>query len=316
MMNNRTFEATNAPYMSIKKIERCPVCDNSDFNKVFDSVDHFSSKEVFPVCDCSECGFRFTNSFPSEDVIGKYYDSPAYISHSDSDKGLTNRMYHLFRRLMLRRKVSLVKRHLKRDHARLLDIGCGTGYFLNAAKEGRFTVTGIEKDDRAREKAITRFGLDVRDENAFFGLERSSYDVVTLWHVLEHLEDLNERIDKIGEILSPDGRVVIALPNHRSYDAQYYRDKWAAYDTPRHLWHFTPDTLERLMAKHRMQVIKRYRMPLDAYYVSLLSEDYRGSGTMIKYLRAFMTGTTGFLLSLFNPEQSSSIIYNIKKRDS
>ncbi len=316
MMNNRTFEVTNAPYMSIKKITHCPVCDNSDFYKVFDSVDHFSSNEVFPVCDCSECGFRFTNSFPSEDVIGKYYDSPAYISHSDSDKGLTNRMYHLFRGLMLRRKVNLVKRHLKRENANLLDIGCGTGYFLNAAKEEGFIVSGIEKDYRAREKAITRFELDVRDENAFFSLENSSYDVVTLWHVLEHLEHLNERIDKIGELLSPDGRVVIALPNHLSYDARCYREKWAAYDTPRHLWHFTPDTLERLMIKHRMQVIKRYRMPLDAYYVSLLSETYRGSRTMIKYLRAFMTGTTGYLLSLFNPEQSSSIIYIIKKRDS
>lgn len=301
--------------MPIKKIERCPVCDNNNFNKVFDAVDHFSSKEVFPVCECSECGFRFTNNFPSEDLIGKYYDSPAYISHSDSDKGLTNRMYHLFRVLMLRRKVNLVKRELKQDNANLLDIGCGTGYFLHTAKKSGFTVTGIEKDDRAREKAITRFGLDIKDENAFFGIARSSFDVVTLWHVLEHLERLHESLDKIGEILSPDGTLVIALPNYRSYDAQYYREKWAAYDTPRHLWHFTPDTLQRLVSKHRMQVIKCYRMPLDAYYVSLLSEDYRGTGMMIKYMRAFMTGTTGFLLSLVNLKQSSSIIYIIKKRD-
>lgn len=300
--------------MSIMKIERCPVCDNSDFNKVFDAVDHFSSKELFPVCDCSACGFRFTNNFPSEEVIGKYYDSPAYISHTDTDKGWINKMYHLFRGLMLRRKVNLVKRHLKSDRATLLDIGCGTGYFLHAAKEEGITVTGIEKDERAREKAITRFGLDVRDEHAFFRLEHASYEVITLWHVLEHLEKLNESIQKIGEILTPDGTVVIALPNHRSYDARYYRDKWAAYDTPRHLWHFTPDTLGLLLAKQGMEVIKRYRMPLDAYYVSLLSEDYRGSGMLIKYMRAFITGTIGYLRSLFNPEQSSSIIYIIKRR--
>jgi len=277
-------------------------------------MDHFSSREVFPICDCRECGFRLTNNFPSEDEIGKYYDSPAYISHSDSDKGLTNRMYHLFRRLMLRRKVNLVKRHLKRVNAHLLDIGCGTGYFLNAAKEKGFIVSGIEKDEKAREKAITRFGLDVRNENAFFGLERSSFDVVTLWHVLEHLEKLNESIEKMTEILTHDGTMVIALPNHRSYDAKRYKEKWAAYDTPRHLWHFTPDTLERLLARHNLSVIKKYRMPLDAYYVALLSEQYLGSTVLIKYLRAFLIGTTGFLLSLFNLKQSSSVIYIIKKR--
>lgn len=295
-------------------ITRCPLCGSKEIVKVFDVMDHFSSKEVFPLSECRECGFRFTNNFPSEEVIGRYYDSPAYISHSDSEKGLTNRMYHLFRGLMIRRKVNLVRRHHKSDHARLLDIGCGTGYFLNAANKKGFTVCGIEKDEQARVKAITRFGLNVKEEKALFMQEPSSYDVVTLWHVLEHLEKLHESIEKIGEILSPDGTVVLALPNHHSHDAQYYKDKWAAYDMPRHLWHFTPDTLEQLMAKHSMQVIKRYRMPLDAYYVSLLSEDYRGSGTMIRYLRAFMTGSIGFLRSLFNADQSSSIIYIIKKR--
>ncbi len=300
--------------MSIITITSCPVCGSSDIDKVFDSVDHFSSRELFPVCDCKECGFRFTNHFPSEDEIGKYYDSPGYISHSDSDKGLTNRMYHLFRRLMLRRKVNLVKRHLKKGNANLLDIGCGTGYFLNAAKERGFTVSGIEKDEKAREKAITRFGLDVRDETAFFRLERSSYDVVTLWHVLEHLEKLNESIEKMADILSPDGTMVIALPNHQSFDAKWYKEKWAAYDTPRHLWHFTPDTLERLLANHNLSVVKKYRMPLDAFYVALLSEQYLGSTALIKYLRAFLIGTTGFIRSLINLKQSSSLIYIVKKK--
>ena len=299
--------------MSIITITSCPVCGSSDIDKVFDSVDHFSSRELFPVCDCKECGFRFTNHFPSEDEIGKYYDSPGYISHSDSDKGLTNRMYHLFRRLMLRRKVNLVKRHLKKGNANLLDIGCGTGYFLNAAKERGFTVSGIEKDEKAREKAITRFGLDVRDETAFFRLERSSYDVVTLWHVLEHLEKLHESIEKMADILSPDGTMVIALPNHQSFDAKWYKEKWAAYDTPRHLWHFTPDTLERLLANHNLSVVKKYRMPLDAFYVALLSEQYLGSTALIKYLRAFLIGTTGFIRSLINLKQSSSLIYIVKK---
>jgi 2-polyprenyl-3-methyl-5-hydroxy-6-metoxy-1,4-benzoquinol methylase len=215
---------------------------------------------------------------------------------------------------MLRRKVNLVKRHLKKGNANLLDIGCGTGYFLNAAKERGFTVSGIEKDEKAREKAITRFGLDVRDETAFFRLERSSYDVVTLWHVLEHLEKLHESFEKMADILSPDGTMVIALPNHQSFDAKWYKEKWAAYDTPRHLWHFTPDTLERLLANHNLSVVKKYRMPLDAFYVALLSEQYLGSTALIKYLRAFLIGTTGFIRSLINLKQSSSLIYIVKKK--
>lgn len=299
--------------MPIITITNCPVCGSSDIEKVFDCIDHFSSRELFPICECRICGFRFTNHFPSEDVIGKYYDSPDYISHTDSTKGFTNRMYHLFRKYMLKRKVNLVASFVKKKNASLLDIGCGTGYFLNAAKERGFKVAGIEKDDRARERAITRFDLDVKEETGFFALEQASFDVVTLWHVLEHLEKLNESIEKMADILTPDGTMVIALPNHQSFDAKWYKEKWAAYDTPRHLWHFTPHTLERLLAKHNLSVVKKYRMPLDAYYVALLSEQYRGSTVWIKYMRAFLIGTTGFLLSLFNLKQSSSVIYIVKK---
>jgi len=301
--------------MSTIEVTCCPVCGSKEIEKVFDSVDHFSSGEVFPVCDCRACGFRFTGSFPSEEEIGKYYDSPDYISHSDSSQGLTNRLYHLFRKLMLRRKVSLVASSIKNRQARLLDIGCGTGYFLHAAKEHGFRVSGIEKNSSAREKAITLFGLEVKDESGFFRIAPSSFDLITLWHVLEHLEKLNESIAKIGEILTPDGTVVIALPNYRSFDAKYYKETWAAYDTPRHLWHFTPDTLEKLLSKHHMKVIRKYRMPLDAFYVSILSEQYRGSKTGTRYLRALAIGKAGFLLSLCDLRQSGSIIYVAKKED-
>lgn len=301
-------------YMSTIKIACCPICGSKEIEKVFDSVDHFSSGEVFPISDCRSCGFRFTGSFPSEEEIGKYYDSPDYISHSDSSEGLTNRLYHLFRKVMLKRKVSLVASCVNDKQARLLDIGCGTGYFLHAAKEHGFRVSGIEKNGSAREKAITLFGLDVKDESGFFRIAHSSFDVVALWHVLEHLERLNESIEKIGEILTPDGTVVIALPNYRSFDAKYYKETWAAYDTPRHLWHFTPDTLEKLLSKHHMKVIRKYRMPLDAFYVSLLSEKYRDSSPWGQYGRAFWVGATGFLRSLRKPEQSSSLIYIVKKK--
>ena len=298
--------------MSIKIIEKCPLCGSNDLGKMFDCEDHFSSRELFPVCDCRQCGFRFTNHFPSEVSIGRYYDSAGYISHSDSDKGITNKLYHLFRRMMLLQKVRIVKRFTHNREARLLDIGCGTGYFLHTAREAGYHVTGIEKNSMAREKAISLFGLNVQDDLDHFA-QGQSFEVITLWHVLEHLEKLNESIGNIKEMMQPGGTLVIALPNHLSYDAGVYGRQWAAYDVPRHLWHFTPKTVEQLSEKHGMKVVKRYRMPLDAFYISLLSESYRGHSSLVRYPKAILTGMVGLLFSLFDLKKSSSVIYIIKK---
>lgn len=300
--------------MSAINIEKCPLCGSPDLKKVFDVVDHFSSGESFPVCDCRSCGFRFTNNFPSEDLIGKYYDSPDYISHSDSDKGIANKLYHLTRRYMLAEKAKLVSCYAGGEPGRLLDVGCGTGYFLQTAKEKGFTVTGIEKNERARMHAITRFGLDVKDDKSFFDIADGSFNVVTLWHVLEHLEHLNESIKKVRDILTPDGIAVMALPNHQGYDARFYQTSWAAYDVPRHLWHFSANAIEKMLNKHRLKIMDIRPMPLDAFYISLLSEKYRESNTLVRYGRAFMVGTAGYLCSLRNVEQSSSLIYIVKKK--
>ncbi|WP_294079241.1 class I SAM-dependent methyltransferase [Proteiniphilum sp. UBA5384] len=303
--------------MTTITLMKCPVCGAGNLKKIFDAADHFSSGEMFPIYDCDHCGFRFTNHFPSEDTIGRYYDSPNYISHSDSNEGLVNRLYHHFRKRMLRKKVSLVASYVpeKDSPIRLLDIGCGTGYFLQAAKERGWIVSGIEKDEKARENAAIRSGLPVHDENNLWEIKNSSYNVVTLWHVLEHLEKLNETIQKIKEIITPEGIVVLALPNCRSYDARFYKKWWAAYDIPRHLWHFSPGPLEKLLDKHGLKVIQKVCMPLDAFYISLLSEKYKGSNFFIRYGRAFGIGTIGFLCSLGNIEQSSSIIYIAKIKE-
>lgn len=299
--------------MSIITITSCPVCGSDDLKKVFDAVDHFSSGEVFPVCECTQCGFRFTNDFPSEDTIGKYYDSPDYISHSDSNKGLVNRLYHYFRKRMLRKKVNLVSAHATGNPIRLLDIGCGTGYFLQAAKEQGWIVSGIEKDEKARKSATARAGLEVKDEKSLGEMTDASFDAVTLWHVLEHMEKLNGTVGKIRDILTPGGIMVLALPNHRSYDAGFYKERWAAYDIPRHLWHFSPASVERLLSNHGMRIVKRYAMPLDAFYISLLSEKYKGSRPPVQYGRALWIGKMGFLRSLTDIGKASSVIYIARK---
>ena len=302
--------------MPIINNTNCTICNSSKTSKVFDAVDHFSTRETFPIYYCKNCGFRFTNNFPSEDSIGRYYDSPDYISHSDSKSGLINRLYHFFRKQMLKKKVNLVSKYVapkQKSNIHLLDIGSGTGYFLNAAKERGYTVTGIEKDSNARDYAITNFALDIKDEQSLWSIENDSFDVITLWHVLEHMENLNEVVAKINSILKPDGVVILALPNHNSHDAKKYKGYWAAYDVPRHLWHFTPDTVEKLLGKHLFNIIKQKTMPLDAFYISMLSEKYRGSGSLTQYIKAIVVGTVGYLLSLSDINNSSSVIYIAKK---
>jgi 2-polyprenyl-3-methyl-5-hydroxy-6-metoxy-1,4-benzoquinol methylase len=213
---------------------------------------------------------------------------------------------------MLKKKGNLVSKFSTGN--RLLDIGSGTGYFLKAAKERGYSVSGIEKDSKARNFAIDNFGLDVKGEDFLWNINSNSFDVVTLWHVLEHMQNLNEVVDKLFKILSKDGTLILALPNHNSYDAGIYKEYWAAYDVPRHLWHFTPATVEKLLNKHQFKIIKQKTMPLDAFYISLLSEKYRGSGKLYQYFKAIIVGIIGFLLSLSNVNQSSSVIYIAKKK--
>ncbi len=318
-------------------LTRCPACGNPDIQEAFNAIDHFSSGESFPLFDCNQCGLRFTNGFPSEEAIGRYYDSADYISHSDTDEGWINKLYHLARRYMLKRKLRMVRKHMpptekqpsaddptgsprgdnlpvkRGGFSRLLDMGCGTGYFLNAAKEAGYAVTGIEKDAKAREYAAHRFGLPVMGEESFWNLTSESFEAVTLWHVLEHLEKLEQSISKVTEVLVKGGVAVIAVPNYRSFDAAFYEAYWAAYDVPRHLWHFSPYALEQLLKKHGLTVIQKQPMPFDAFYISLLSEQYKKSRLLTRYGRAFLVGLSGSIAALFRSEKASSIVYIARK---
>ncbi|MDR0937862.1 MAG: class I SAM-dependent methyltransferase [Mediterranea sp.] len=293
-------------------IDACPLCGGAQLEHVMDCTDFYASGERFELCSCERCGFLFTQGAPVEAEMGKYYASPDYISHTDTRKGAMNSVYHVVRSLMLRRKARLVSREAHRKTGHLLDIGAGTGYFAHAMARRGWDVAAVEKSEAARAFAKQRFDLELKPETALAELEAGSFDVITLWHVMEHLEPLNDTWKRCHDLLTGKGRLVVAVPNCSSYDAQRYGADWAAYDVPRHLWHFTPDTIHQLATKHGFVMTARHPMPFDAFYVSMLSEKHRGSS--FAFARGLYTGTLAWISALRQKERSSSMIYVFRKK--
>ena len=309
------FEATlgyMAKSMNKLTINACPLCGDTHLKRVMACTDFYASGEQFDVISCEECGFTFTQDVPVEAEIGRYYETPDYISHSDTKKGAMNALYHHVRKYMLGRKARLVSHEAHRKKGRILDIGTGTGYFAAAMLAKGWRVEAVEKNALAREFAGKHFGLEVKDETALQAFEPGSFDVITLWHVMEHLEQLNETWERLHELLSDRGVLIVAVPNCSSYDAGRYGAHWAAYDVPRHLWHFTPVTIQKLASKHGFIMAARHPMPFDAFYVSMLSEKNRGAS--LPFLKGMWTGTEAWLHALGHKERSSSMIYVFRKK--
>lgn len=287
-------------------IDRCPVCDSGQLQKDITCKDFLVSQESFSLSVCMTCQFRFTNPRPSDEKLGDYYKSENYISHSNTRKGLVSRLYHIVRNRTLKQKIKLVSRYVSRGT--LLDYGCGTGMFLSTARGFGFSVYGIEPDAGAR--AIAReMDLQVMQDKSELkpGLQ---LDVITGWHVLEHVSDLNNTITLLRSHLKQDGYMILAVPNHHSYDADHYGAFWAAYDVPRHLYHFDKNSIRNLMAKHAFQLVATHPMVFDSYYVSLLSEKYKTGKT--NYLNAFWAGFMSNRRA-GSPAGYSSVIYVFKK---
>lgn len=244
---------------------------------------------------------------PEPTSLKKYYDSDVYISHTDSKKSIVDKIYQTVKSYSLRKKVLLLN-SFNASEKKLLDIGAGTGDFLLAAKNRNWNVDGVEPNIVARNNANKK-GIPLYD-----GLQKvlnKKYQVITLWHVLEHLPDLENQIEKIVSLLDKNGTLVIAVPNFKSYDAEHYGKYWAAYDVPRHLWHFSKKSIEKLFLKHNMEVIKIKPMLFDSFYVSLLSEKYKYKKQ--NFIKAFFIGLKSNLKAKFSKEYSSHI-YILKKR--
>ncbi|MGQ9619505.1 MAG: methyltransferase domain-containing protein [Bacteroidales bacterium] len=289
---------------------QCPVCGNNDISFFMECRDHLLTGESFPIYHCPECFLNFTQAHPDENEENIYYESQKYIPHSDSDKSFTGKLYYAIRRIMLRRKKSLVLAQTKKRIGSLLDFGSGTGHFAATMKKSGWNVTGIELNEKARKYSSDNFGITAISPHNIASLPSGYFDCITFWHVLEHLQNLSETTFEIKRLLKPDGVVLIALPNNTSSDSNYYRNFWAAYDVPRHLWHFNPVSFISFAARSGFEVKLMKGLPFDVFYISILSEKYRGS--RIAFLSGLIKGIIFYILSLFDFRLSSSIVYIIK----
>lgn len=289
----------------------CPICEDDRLRLYTEAKDHLTSNETFKILECANCQFRFTQDIPDQAQIGQYYASENYISHSNTNKGLVNKLYHFARNYMLNAKVKLLDKFNNSSDKTLLDIGSGTGHFLSAAESKGWKVKGIEADEGARTFSIKEFGLEVHNTDKFNDLSANQFQIISMWHVLEHVHTLHEYIQKIHELLADDGTLIIAVPNSNSLDAKHYKSHWAGWDVPRHLYHFTPKSMERLLNKHQFQIKEKKMMPFDPFYISLLSEQYQGAS--LAFIKGMLLGNISFYKGLSNTDKASSVIYIAKK---
>ena len=250
-----------------------------------------------------------TSPQPKIEDLGKYYESEKYISHTDSKQSFFDKIYQRVKKYAVSRKVKLINGLVDSNSATkfLLDVGCGTGDFLVGAKKREWKIRGVEPNENARQ--ITESKTSQKIVKDISELNSDQYDVITLWHVLEHIPNLTEYISQLKLLLKPKGTLLIAVPNYKSYDAKRYGKFWAAYDVPRHLWHFSKRSIKGLFEKEKMEVVKIHPMLFDSFYVSLLSEKYKtGKQNPIK---AFFVGLYSNILAVRSKEHSSQI-YVIK----
>ena len=266
----------------MEEVKVCPICKSTAHTVFLECEDFTVSHEIFKIQQCGNCGFRFTSPRPSPDELGRYYKSEEYVSHSDTRKGLINKLYHTVRSHTLIKKLQLVLKYSKRGS--MLDFGCGTGAFLDVCKRDGWKVFGIEPDPDARQIALSKSGIEaVESSEVFHSLyPESKFDAITLWHVLEHVPDLESWFTFIKSHLKSSGTLYIAVPNCDSYDAEKFGKYWAAYDVPRHLWHFTPKDIETLFASNGFKLLETLPMVFDSFYVSMLSNKYKsGSNNQV-----------------------------------
>lgn len=291
-------------------VPACPACEHTSYSPFLSCKDYTVSDETFNLVKCTRCGFLMTNPRPEEDQLPKYYQSEGYISHTNKSLNLIDSVYRVARRFTLQWKYNIVQKHSVQKPSSLLDFGCGTGDFLLECKNRGMTISGVEPSLRARDDAGRKTGKEVTVSlNQVVG----KFDVITLWHVLEHIPDPEGTLLELKHRLQEEGTLFVAVPNYRSKDARSYGAHWAGFDVPRHLWHFSKDTLDKLLSRVNLNIVQITPMPLDAYYVSLLSEKYKtGNYNVSTVTKGLLQGWKSNRAAK-STQEYSSLIYIIRK---
>lgn len=288
----------------------CPVCNSQQSNFIFEVKDYTVSQSCYEVHECQHCTHRYTQDVPDANEIGAYYKADTYISHTDTKSDLISKLYHYVRNITLKGKRNLVKKYTGLSNGKILDVGCGTGAFLHTMKQAGWEVEGLEPDDTASEIAFEKHGIVTQNPEKLFQLPTGQYDAITMWHVLEHVHDLQGYCATLKKLLKPNGVFFVAVPNYTSYDAQKYGPYWAAYDVPRHLYHFSPKSMNNLMQQHEMKIVGTKPMWFDSFYVAMLSEQYKHKKSRL--IVAVFKGLISNLNAVFKKDSCSSLIYIIK----
>lgn len=307
----------------MNEISKSPL-NGQSLKVLFQCKDYAVSQEEFSILQDKEAELLVTSPQPAGEKLNRYYESADYISHTDSKKTVIDQMYQWVKKRALNSKVNLID-GLAHEKGNLMDIGCGTGDFLVACKKNGWNTTGIEPNEKARKLGLEklesssgqntegRIFQDIKEYRNTVEKDKreTKFDVITLWHVLEHVPAISEYVKELHNLLADNGTLVVAVPNHKSYDAKIYGKFWAAYDVPRHLWHFSKRSISLLFSQVQMEIIEIVPMKWDAFYVSLLSEKYKNG--KVNYLKAFYNG----LVSNRNGKATgeySSLIYVLKKK--
>lgn len=280
-------------------ITTCRVCGGNQFTTLFTCKDYTVSQKLFSLIQCNRCSVIITSPRPVDETLSEYYQSEDYISHTSKANNLINLLYLNVRKITLKQKHEMLESIT--NQKTILDYGCGTGSLISYLQTKGWQVKGYEPDANARKIAQTTYKVYDKPESI-----NESFDVITLWHVLEHTTEPNETLSLLSKLLKPKGKLVIAVPNHKSYDADFYKQYWAAYDVPRHLWHFNREAMERLLQLHDFVIQKIEPMKFDAYYVSLLSEANKNN-SFLKFLKGFIRGFRSNLKAQKTGEYSSLI---------